>query len=311
VTATLSLARSQEVQSSEQSAPDTDLFDTVSPELALIDPDLAKRARARLPSYGDEQLAERRSTTFQSDEPALRRRGDQTPLISPELALVDPVLAEWARTRLPDPPYLQSVRPSEPAHVRVQPAAVLPAEQVSTPTLPDNMQAAVPVSARLASLAAALVVLAATGFLAGSALPPQSGSAPIAFSVLAETAADGRPAAPSQAHATKSTSVSPRSAGAGKQATSTRTQPGLRTFGWVPVTGAAFYQVEFFRAGHRIFAGKTLQPRLTLSASWSYRGRRFRLEPGEYQWDVWPIYNSAKDSGRGKPVVQSRLTVTG
>jgi hypothetical protein len=359
VTATLSVATSPlydrrpspELQSSELSTSDADPFEIVSPELALVDPVLAERTRARLPSYGDEQPAERRNTPFQADESALEARAEKIPVISPELALVDPVLAEWARARLPDPPSVQSVRRSEPAPVRVEPADVLPAEQVSAPAFPDDVQAAVPASAqaeaewtparlweatearqaaeraaaarerrirrlvrgaaRAASLAAAVVAFAAAGFLASGALHPHSRSAPVAFNVQAQTAAAAQPAAPSKAQATSSTSVPPQPAGTAKRATPTAPQPEPRTFGWAPVAGAAAYEVEFFRAGRRIFAAKTIQPRLTLSARWTYRGRKFRLGPGVYQWDVWPIYNSATGSRRGKPIVQSRLTVTG
>jgi len=300
-------------------------------------------------SYGDEHPAERRNTPFQADGSALEARADKIPVISPELALVDPVLAEWARTRLPDPPYVQSVRRSEPAPVRVELADVLPAEHVSAPTFPDGGQAAVPASpqaewtparlweatearqaaeraaaarerrirrvvrgaARAASLAAAVVAFAAAGFFASGALHPHSRSAPVVFNVPGQTAAAPQPAAPSKAQATSSTSVPPQPAGTAKRATPTAPQPEPRTFAWVPVAGAASYEVEFFRAGRRIFAGKTIQPRLTLSARWTYRGRKFRLGPGVYQWDVWPIYKSATGSRRGKPVVQSKLTVTG
>lgn len=300
---TATLATSPEVQSAELSTSDADSFDIVSPELALVDPELREKARARLPSY--EQLAERR----RSDESALEVRADTIPLISPELALVDPVLAEWARARLPDPPYTQSARDDVQAAIPASPRAEV--EWTPARARDRRTRRVMRGPARAASRAVALVVLAAAGFFTSGALDTQSGSAPVAFSVAAETAAAGRPKAASKGHTTNSPSVPPQPAGTAKRPTPTKSQLAPRAFGWVAVAGAASYEVEFVRAGRRIFAGKTIQPRLTLSTRWTYRAHKFRLVPGLYRWNVWPIYNSASGSRRGRPVVQSRLTVAG
>jgi hypothetical protein len=83
--------------------------------------------------------------------------------------------------------------------------------------------------------------------------------------------------------------------------------PGPRTFAWAPVPNATAYHVELFRKGKRIFAVNTTRPRATVPASWTFEGRKYRLEPAEYRWFVWPVV-----SGRrlARAVVQARLVVT-
>jgi len=76
-------------------------LEVISPELALVDPELATRARAALPTYdGDELVAA--VPTSHADEIALQPSGAEETVLSPELALVDPELADWARAQLAD-----------------------------------------------------------------------------------------------------------------------------------------------------------------------------------------------------------------
>jgi hypothetical protein len=95
---------------------------------------------------------------------------------------------------------------------------------------------------------------------------------------------------------------------AGGAAKST-TKPEAKTFAWVPVRGASSYVVEFVGKGRVIYLSRTRQPRLSLAAFWTYRGRRHALRPGVYRWYVWPILRTAKGPHRGRPSVSSTMTI--
>jgi hypothetical protein len=307
--------------------PTPEPADVISPELALVDPELAERARALLPSYGGaEDLLE------------------EVPVISPELVLVDPVLAEWARARLPERPLPEPhVAPVE-VLAREQLPELPPAEGVQ-PDVPDSppqaelewtpellwaaaeernveeralaarkrqrVRCLVLGVARVAGLAAAAMIVAVAGFLAGASTS-QRGSPGSVFNFSAQTAASVLRTASAQAPATASTSVpAERPPRTHVEPPPESRPPQGRTFLWAPVAGALYYEVAFYRAGRRIFIGRTNQARLSLPARWAYRGQQLGLAPGVYRWYVWPIYKSATGQRRGKAVVQSKLTVAG
>jgi hypothetical protein len=78
-------------------------LEVISPELALVDPQLATRARASLATYDGDELAARVQPTSHADELAPEPSDDEETVLSPELALVDPELAARARAQLADP----------------------------------------------------------------------------------------------------------------------------------------------------------------------------------------------------------------
>jgi len=78
-------------------------LEVISPELALVDPELATRARASLGTYDGDELVARVQPTSHADEIAPDPSGDEETVLSPELALVDPELAARARAQLADP----------------------------------------------------------------------------------------------------------------------------------------------------------------------------------------------------------------
>jgi hypothetical protein len=56
---------------------------------------------------------------------------------------------------------------------------------------------------------------------------------------------------------------------------------------WRPDRRATYYHVQLFHRGRRVLASWPLRPELELSATWSWGGRRHRLEAGAYRWYVW------------------------
>ena len=56
---------------------------------------------------------------------------------------------------------------------------------------------------------------------------------------------------------------------------------------WKAVPGASYYHVQLFRGGKRILAAWPRGPQLALRPTWSWGGRRYRLDRGTYRWYVW------------------------
>ena len=86
-------------------APSTsgvETLEVISPELALVDPELAIRARAGLRTYDGDELVAAVQRAPDADEIAPEPSSDEETVLSPELALVDPELADRARAELAD-----------------------------------------------------------------------------------------------------------------------------------------------------------------------------------------------------------------
>jgi hypothetical protein len=79
-----------------------------------------------------------------------------------------------------------------------------------------------------------------------------------------------------------------------------------RLFAWAPADGASGYHVELFRGGSRVFAADTSRPQITIPAVWTQGGRRYRLEAVGYRWYVWPIVSGQRAS---QAIVQATLVV--
>jgi hypothetical protein len=67
-----------------------------------------------------------------------------------------------------------------------------------------------------------------------------------------------------------------------------------RRFVWAPVAGASGYRVEFFRGSRLVFSAETSSPTISVPSSWTLRGRHESLRPGSYQWYVWPLHGSLR-----------------
>jgi hypothetical protein len=78
-----------------------------------------------------------------------------------------------------------------------------------------------------------------------------------------------------------------------------------RVFVWPPVARATFYKVEFFRRGRKVFQAFPRKPRLELPVRWVFRGRHRRLTSGAYRWDVRPAFGSRARPRFGKLITRS------
>jgi hypothetical protein len=81
-----------------------------------------------------------------------------------------------------------------------------------------------------------------------------------------------------------------------------------RVFVWPEVSRATFYKVEFFRRGRRIFEASPGIPRLELPLRWVFRGRHFRLTPATYRWEVRAAFGPRSRPRYGKLITRSTWT---
>jgi len=200
--------------------------------------------------------------------------------ISPELALIDPELASVARARLAVP--VAAPQPSTPVPRDLAATAPDPAE--------------LPPRRRRRGRRIAAVVLVLLGIAGGVLFVPTD-------RVLRAV------------HLGEDASVPTRTAPAGGALGQTQeaTPAALdrrgfarpSAFGWVPVPGASYYLVRFFRGGREIYEARPAGPRLVLPLHWSFRGRKLRLEPGRYRWSVRPGYGSREGGRYGKAIVDA------
>jgi hypothetical protein len=81
-----------------------------------------------------------------------------------------------------------------------------------------------------------------------------------------------------------------------------------RVFVWPAVSRATFYKVEFFRRGRKIFEASPTVARIELPLRWAFRGRHFRLTPATYKWEVRAAFGPRSHPRYGKLITQSKWT---
>ena len=82
-----------------------------------------------------------------------------------------------------------------------------------------------------------------------------------------------------------------------------------RTFAWVRVRGARFYEVTIFQRDVEIFRTRTTAPRLVLPKTWRHGDETYRLQPGRYRWLVVPAFGPRNRPRFGPPAVSAALEV--
>jgi hypothetical protein len=269
----------------------------VSPELVLVDPDLARRARERLGDEWRQAERERRGASEMSD-------------------------AATAATPTHQP---TEDRRRVPAVERRFPAAADSSATRRGPEAPVRSREASADWRRRRGVIFASVAVAVVAAIAGTliASPSRFGSwlsrdEAVTPSV---TAPRKRESSPRQAPSAPAGRTANRSAGAPTPAISTATSQRsdpvrvrttgerARAFGWPPVAKADFYLVDFYRGGTKIYEARASRPRLTLPAQWTFRGRRYRLNPGHYQWAVRAVLGSRTKGRDVRVVVRAKLQV--
>jgi len=204
--------------------------------------------------------------------------------VSPELALVDPELAERASALLPDAPGIRIARRQETIELIPLSVPAIPARKRLRPAL------------------------AIASILLGAALVAGIGSA-VALSVL-----DREPAAQSGAPVAKPTMPSTQASPAPQPPTapSNRSESNvveLPRFVWPAEPGADGYRVAIYRAGGQIYEVDVTAASFELSRSWTYGGRFYTLSRGTYRWVVWPMFKSGSTMRLGPAIVSARYTV--
>jgi hypothetical protein len=68
---------------------------------------------------------------------------------------------------------------------------------------------------------------------------------------------------------------------------------------WRPLARASYYDVQVFRGGTKVFEAWPDGPGIELPRRWLHEGRRRTLQPGAYQWYVWPGFGGRSEARYG------------
>ena len=262
------------VSSSTHDAPaDADRPDLgpLSPELVLVDPELAARARSLLPY--PPPAAPRVEAVVQAGA-----RGRRTPVVvagAAALALVLSV-ASGAGTSASRPSGERAAAARGVSrHVEAAPPVVRRSARAHAPSRPSATKSTVDRAAR-----------------AGK---KDSGATARRGSVNKPSAAVERPAAPRVRGETAIPVVRPVTA---------------TTFRW-SAPSAPYFDFVLWRGTARILDLWPVEPRVTVPRSWRYAGHRYSLEPGRYLWFVYPGIGERRNGRYGPLVTSGTFVVRG
>lgn len=266
----------------------------VSPELVLVDPDLAEIARERLKVADNQTLRPASAATGkreagEEDSSPHARGSESTQEATPE-AVVD--------TRTALDLGVMRARASEAAAVESAARQARRRRKYRLGALVGVLSVlAIGVSGVAMRFSVDLDLASDEGERTGEAEPAQG--APDARTT--RTAPRSARTAPPPSAPARKRQPPPQRVSPPQQPDSFTT----RTFVWPSVSGARFYRVEFFRRRSKVFEASPTKTRLQLPLRWSFRGRRFRLTPGTYRWEVRPAFGSRSRPQYGRPITQS------
>ena len=203
--------------------------------------------------------------------------------VSPELALVDPELAEQARALLPDGPGIRIAG-------RGGTIELIP---FSVPAIPSRSRVRRPFTIAAVLLTAALVAGIGSG-VAWSVLgrePAARSSASVVAPTVPSTPTAPAPRPPTTPNRSESNGVEPP------------------RFVWPAEPGVNRYRVALYRGGRQIFERDVRTTALELPRSWTHDGRVYRLTRGTYRWIVWPLVGRGATSHLGPAIVSANYTV--
>jgi hypothetical protein len=251
----------------------------ISPELALVDPDLAARGQAALPDGEDTLellLDAARARGASSGEAPRRRRLSRKRVLQAGFAAA--AVAGIAIALAFD------VRLELRERDAAADSAIGPPAETLTPRPGQGQGRGAP----------------SQGAATKTGAPASKAPA------RASKAAGSSPKASGRAKAASGSRAS-RSAGAARKRAAPEPVVQTRRFAWAPVPRATSYHVEFFRGSTRVFSASTTRAEIAIPKRWRFRGRAQSLEPGDYRWYVWPVF---RGSGRAAAAsVQARLRV--
>ena len=210
-------------------------------------------------------------------------------IVSPELVLVDPVLAAAARERLPEPSLVVAEpRPGAPVQQKVNREAIYALADAALAMPDEHYGSEGQHRWRLLAGVAAVTVVSL-----------------LLLDVRVEV---GRTPASAEPNAMEGAADSSPPSGTGPSKSggpSEQMQP--RRFAWAPAAGASGYHVEFFREAVRVLSLDTKGPELTTPARWLSGGSARSFVRGEYRWYVWPVTSGHRAS---KAIVQATFVVS-
>ena len=207
--------------------------------------------------------------------------------VSPELALVDPLLAQRERVSLPAPRdalLLGPLRPPVPPF-RPRPRA--------RPVMDWPGLAATLRGWRIDSRRRLTGALALTGVVLVAA----------SYVVTRDDEVPSTAAPPATA---PSASVPPKAPATSIRVAPSPSPPKERTFAWAPDPSADGYRFELFRGARLLYGTETAKASVVVPATWTENGARRSIAPGSYRWYVWPIVDERR---LANAIVQARLDV--
>ena len=229
--------------------------------------------------------------------------------ISPELVLVDPVLARAARALLPDLP-------------RVAPSSLQPVVKRVLSSIEPTVAEPTPPSGRRPGFVTGIAVGLGAAALVGLLLRSDERPTPQQVEIVASPAptvptTTAKPTAPGATTPAPSPTPSPVATTPPSTAPTETTANGAadpappsQTFVWATEPNAAAYEFQLFRGSDRIFRARVTEPRLELPGRWRRAGRTYELTPGSYRWYVWPVSRQTRRQA-AVATVQARLVVEG
>jgi hypothetical protein len=300
----------------------------LSPELALVDADLARIARSRMPNRPGFSAPPAPESVGSVGEPRARSEPldgvESPPQSEPPPRTLRAAIAS-GRSRPPAATVVsgdeRSVIASAPArtHLVVGGGAAGARRNgdavAESPDFSEDRPARRRL--RLRTLVAGLLLSLAALALAATSLSGDDGASdrvatPVAAAPRGAPQAEERPRTKGRRFAPRSSREPPPAAARavpGRPARRQRSSPPASVFVWLPVRGASYYKVEFFRGGRKVFQATTAKARLELPRRWTFKGRRFEVTPGNYRWSVRPGFGAGSKARYGATIVASRWTV--
>jgi hypothetical protein len=261
----------------------------ISPELVLVDPELARAARALLPDFP-------RAVPVRT--PAAAESVTQSVFVERLRSGIEPVVEETAAPRRRGIGLLTGI-------LCVGAAAALLTFLVRPESKPEPQQAA------LAEPPATVAATTPSSAPGGTPAPEPEQPTP-AQTTPAQTT-------PTQTTPTQTTPTQTTPAQTVPQAAPPPTEPKVttppavaappgQTFVWVAAAEAGAYEFQLFRGNERVFRARVTEPRLDLPGRWRHADKAESLTPGTYRWYVWPVSARTKRQA-AVAIVQARLVI--